>query len=300
MRLKNLIKTISIIFIFLTMLLACQPTNEDNSNNDNENTDKIAEDFVYVKGATITGAITASGYTTSDIFKDGKTLTVPNLYVCDHEVTQAEYEKYCTYGSYCSPSSTYGDGDNYPAYYVSWFDALVYCNKRSIAEGLTPCYTINSSTDPDDWGSIPDSTYHENWSSWWAVTCDFTANGYRLPTEAEGEYAARGGNELSGYQYKYAGSDIIDEVAWYYTDNSDRKTHTVKSKKANGLGLYDMSGNVWEWCWDSYGSDYRYARGGSWLSSADDCTVSSKFCGIAYRNNTYHIGFRVVRTAIAE
>ena len=295
MRLKNLIKTISIIFIFLTMLLACQPTNEDNSNNDNENTDKIAEDFVYVKGTTITGAITASGYTTSDIFKDGKTVTVPNLYVCDHEVTQAEYEKYCTYGSYCSPSSTYGDGDNYPAYYVSWFDALVYCNKRSIAEDLTPCYTINNSTDPDDWGSIPDSTYHENWSSWWAVTCDFTANGYRLPTEAEGEYAARGGSELSGYQYKYAGSDIIDEVAWY-DDNSSSKTHEVKSKAANGLGLYDMSGNLWELCWNSRDNKRRYLRGGSWNYSADSCSVSHRGIDYAYNRNDSD-GFRVVRTA---
>ena len=72
-----------------------------------------------------------------------------------YEVTQAEYEKYCSYTGTDSPSSSYGDGDNYPAYYVSWYDALVYCNKRSMAEGLTPCYSISDSTDPEDWGAVP-------------------------------------------------------------------------------------------------------------------------------------------------
>ena len=249
--------------------------------------------LVYVQGATITGAITADGYTTSDIFKDGGTVTVGNFYMCDHEVTQAEYETYCSYGGTMKPSETKGVGDNYPVYHVSWYDVLVYCNIRSIKEGLTPCYTIKGSTDPEYWGTVPTSSN----GIWNAVTCNFEANGYRLPTEAEWEYAARGGNGLSDYQYKYAGSDRISDVAWYL-DNSGSKTHEVKSKKANGLGLYDMSGNMWEWCWDFRGSDYRYKRGGGgWDYSESDWTVSDRSSSSNAYGRGNNIGFRVVRTA---
>ena len=241
--------------------------------------------FCFVEGATITKAVADS-----EVFY-GSSVTVSDFYMSDHQVTQAEYEKYCTYGG-SSPSSTYGVGDNYPAYFVSWFDALVYCNKRSIDEGLTPCYKISNSTDPDDWGSIPDSSSHTNWDSWWAVTCDFTANGYRLPKEAEWEYAARGGNGLTGYQYEYAGSDTIGDVAWY-EDNSNSKTHEVKGKVANGLGLYDMSGNLWEFCWDAYSVSGRRFRGGGWYYSADNCAVSSRgYSGAFSRTSVF--GFRVV------
>lgn len=242
------------------------------------------ETFIYVQGATITNSISGSS-----IF-NGSEVIVSNFEISDHEVTQAEYEKYCGYGG-SKPSNSNGVGINYPAYYVSWFDALVYCNKRSIKEGLTPCYKIKSSTDPTDWGDVPTSSD----STWNAVECNWKANGYRLPTEAEWEYAARGGNGLAGYQYEYAGSDTIDDVAWYYS-NSGGKTHAVKGKEANGLGLYDMSGNVWEWCWDGSASGDCYRRGGSWNHSADCCAVSYRNYYYAYyRYNCY--GFRVVRSA---
>jgi formylglycine-generating enzyme required for sulfatase activity len=162
----------------------------------------------------------------------------------------------------------------------------VYCNKRSIKEGRTPCYTIKGSTDPSTWGTVPTSSD----STWNAAICDFTANGFRLPTEAEWEYAAKGGQK-----HKYSGSNNIYEVAWY-EENSGKTTHPVAQKKANGYGLYDMSGNVWEWCWGTIGSYHRLLRGGSWDGRADGCTVSYRNGSGAY-NRFDSCGLRVVRTA---
>lgn len=255
--------------------------------------------FVFVEGATITGKIADS-----KVFIDGRTVTISDFYICDHEVTQAEYK--AVTGSLPSDMATAdGDSDNNPVNYVSWYDAIVYCNKLSIKEGLTPCYSISGSTDPSAWGTVPTSS-DNNWKN---AICDFTANGYRLLTEVEWEYAARGGNGLTGTQYKYAGSDTLDEVAWNY-NNSSSKTHEVKTKTANGLGLYDMSGNVHEWCWDWYSDsisgstpatgsdsgDLRCLHGGSWNN------YDTSYCQVACRGNydPSHLsnlfGLRLVRT----
>ena len=269
----------------------------------------IPEGFVEVTGTTITGS--ESWTPSSYVFVSGRSITIPDMYVCDHEVTQAEYEKYCKYGS-SSPSSSLGDGDNYPAYYVNWYDAIVYCNLRSINEGLTPVYKIGEETDPAKWSGIvgdyvngycgPSSSN----STWDALTYDKEANGYRLPTEVEREYIAR---EAGTSTTTYSGSDTVDEVAWYYKNSSD-KTHEVKGKKANSLGIYDMSGNVWEWCYDWYYSilssstvdtgpssgSNRVQRGGSWYGTEQGCQVSYRYHSNPYdRDNKY--GFRVVRSS---
>ena len=270
----------------------------------------VPEGFVKVTGGTVTGS---TDYASSDgdyIFVEGRKVTIQDMYVSDHEVTQAEYAKYCKYGS-SSPSSSYGVGDNYPAYYVNWYDAVVYCNLRSIDEELTPAYKIGEETDPAKWSRIvgdsengycgPSSTN----STWNALTYDTEADGYRLPTEAEWEYIAR---EAGKSTTTYSGSDTINDVAWY-SSNSSSKTHEVKGKNANSLGIYDMSGNVWEWCWDWYSSissstadtgassgSGRVDRGGSWYNNASGCAVS--FRSSSNPSSRYgNLGFRVVRSS---
>ena len=268
----------------------------------------IPEGFVEVIGTTITGS--ESWTPSSRVFVSGRTITIPDMYVCDHEVTQAEYEKYCKYGS-SSPSSSKGDGDNYPTYYVNWYDAIVYCNLRSIAENLTPAYKIGEETDPAKWSGIVGDSANgycgpsESNDTWNALTYDKEANGYRLPTEAEWEYIAR---EAGTSTTTYSGSDTIDDIAWY-SSNSSSKTHEVKGKNANSLGIYDMSGNVWEWCYDWYGKvsstiadtgassgSSRVICGGSWDYSASSCAVSYRDYSYPY-HRVYFYGFRVVRSA---
>lgn len=278
----------------------------------------IPEDFVEVKNTTFDGTTILSPE--SSVFINKRSITIDKLYVCDHEVTQAEYETYCKYGS-SEPNSTYGDGDDYPVYNVNYYDAIIYCNLRSIAEGLTPVYSISSQTDPSKWTGIVSSSIDgltkycgpsERNTTWdEKVTFSSTANGYRLPTEAEWEYIARGGSEWKNY--KYSGSDVISDVAWFYV-NSSSSLHEAKQKTENSLEIYDMSGNVWEWCYDFYGNISKdikatgpvynekngiinhVLRGGCFLSDASNCTIS-------YRNERspaarfVNCGFRIVRNA---
>ena len=257
-------------------------------------------------GSTIFASSVSGGITGSQVFIDGRTVTLYAKWCCDHEVTQGEYKAIMgTNPSSFSSSPASGEiQDNRPVECVSWYDCLVYCNKRSIAEGLTPCYSINGKTNPSDWGTVPTSSN----ATWNAATCNFSANGYRLPTEAEWEYLARGGNTSNSGQTTYSGSNTIGDVAWY-ADNSGSKTHEVKKKQANAKGLYDMTGNVWEWCWDWYGTittdtassgassgSGRVNRGGSWFNNAVSCTVQYRVINYPISRDGY-VGFRLVRSA---
>ncbi|MEE0999301.1 MAG: formylglycine-generating enzyme family protein [Treponemataceae bacterium] len=254
------------------------------------------KDFVFVKGATIEGAIQAEGYPESYWFKAGAKHVIKDFYICNHEITQQEFAMYGM-KNYDVRVELSGEsiGPYYPAHQVNWFDVLMYCNRRSVAEGLTPCFSIGGETNPDKWGRQPDSQEDPGWDDWYHAKCDFTANGYRLPTIVEWEYAARGGNGLTGYQYKYAGSDILDEVAWYATDG----LREVMQKKPNTLGIYDMCGNIEEWCWERYGNDTlrRYAGGYYYFKDEKDFVLSNLgYCGFLTRRNT-QLGFRPVRNA---
>ena len=216
-----------------------------------------------------------------------------DYWIGKYEVTFDEYDAYCVATRKTNPGdySGWGRGTR-PVINVTWWDAIGYCNWLSEREGLKKAYDVD--------GNLLDKNGKR--------TTDITkVVGYRLPTEAEWEYAARGGQNSKGY--KYAGSDTIDEVAWY-SDNSGSKTYPVGQKKPNELGLYDMSGNVYEWCHDWYGSYSSIAqtnaigssssaprvfRGGSWYSNAQSCRAAYRYSKSPTFSFNY-LGFRLSRT----
>lgn len=238
--------------------------------------------MIKISGGTFEmGSRELDGYQNEKLVHE---VTLPDYYLARTAVTFEEYDLYCEATGAEKPDDEGWGRGKHPVINVSWLDAVRYCNWLSEQTGLRKVYTIKGET----------------------VTADWYADGYRLPTEAEWEYAARGGNQSQGY--KYAGSNNLDEVGWY-DNNSGGQTHPVGEKKPNELGLYDMSGNVYEWCWDWYGNysaeaqndpagaekgDLRVYRGGSWYNSAGFCRVSHRgnFFTPDYRGD--HIGFRLV------
>jgi formylglycine-generating enzyme required for sulfatase activity len=232
-----------------------------------------------------------------------------------HEITRLQF--LAIMGN--DPSSTtFSSGTGDPVQQANWYHAIAFCNKLSLAEGLTPVYAVSGITDwaTLTYASIPTSSD----ATWDAATATWTNNGYRLPTEMEWMWAAMGapadgqggGTNTTGYLKGYAGSTEgagqtnLGDYAWYSSD----KTHPAGTKLANELGLYDMSGNVWEWCWDWYATypsgtqtDYRGAasgayrgiRSGAWYFNPSYCTVAYRGSNFPSYQSNGCIGFRVVR-----
>ncbi len=257
------------------------------------------DNMVYVPGGSFTMGDTRGQGDWTEL--PTHTVTLNSFYIGKYEVTQAEYSQYMPSPNWTSNN---GLGANYPAYFVSWYAAIKYCNLRSLAEGLTPCYWISSSINPDNWGEVPTS---QN-ATWDAVICNWDANGYRLPTEAEWEYTARA--TTNNPDYLYSGSNDINAVAWYGS-NSGSATHPVGTRASNGIGTYDMSGNVREWCWDWNGNysgspqnnptgpesgNGRLLRGGGWIDNTTYCRVACRNSNSPY-SSLFTYGFRLCRSA---
>ncbi len=186
------------------------------------------------------------------------------FHMSKNDITGTEFQNVTGITDPSHDSSVY----NHPVENVTWYEALVFCNDLSIAEGLTPVYTINGSMSPSVWGTIPTS---DN-ATWDAVQVNWSANGYRLPTELEYMWAAMGatndtragdivgGTNMNGYSKGYAGSQepgnaytYINSYAWG-PPASHSSAEGVGLLLPNELGLYDMSENVWQWCWDAWDS----------------------------------------------
>ena len=254
-------------------------------------------DFTVLSGADSIAMVSISAGT----FQMGSTGGIPggespvhtvkiskDFLISKYEITQKLYNEVMV----TNPSGF--KGDNLPVESINWYDAIEFCNKLSDIEGLEKCYTINGTN----------------------VQCNWNANGYRLPTEAEWEYACKAGTTTDFYSGNLVNGactplDInMDSIGWY-CGNSGNQTNEVGKKEPNAFGLFDMSGNVWEWCWDWFGSYpnstvtdpkgpasgvYHILRGGSWNFDAYNCRSARRDGYTPSDSRDNDNGFRVVRT----
>lgn len=281
-----------IIFLLLSLSIVVSACSQEAPKVNETEKPVVSEDFVLVNGGTFVNAKT-------NFYEES--VTISSFYIGKYEVTQKEWMEVM------GDNPSIFVGDHMPAEMVSWYDVIEYCNQRSKQEGLKPYYNIDKNKiDPENKSEFDPVK--------WKVTINKDANGYRLPTEAEWEYAASGG-QLSE-SYLYSGSDIADDVAWNWKNSGNKylegdwswpaiesnRNHTkaVGSKEPNELGLYDMSGNVREWVWDWHEDEegvsglYRIVKGGGWMGDVTNNEVAfrGKFEASGYGPDQ---GFRLAR-----
>ena len=257
----------------------------NNKQNTHQKTLKTPKGMVLVKGGDFMMGDTFGDGTKDEIKRKVK---LKSFFISKKEVTFKEFDQFSKETNATLPKDLgWGRGER-PVIFVSWIDALKFCNWKSKKENLKPVYRLKNNQ----------------------VFADFSANGYRLPTEAEWEYAAKGGHKSKGYRLS-GGNDPL-KVAWY-EKNSNKRTHPVGQKKPNELGIYDMSGNVFEWTWDSWNKKAtidskkiydnpkgpaetidKVLKGGSWDLLPWGLRPSFRGHEKAYKKDFY-IGFRVVR-----
>ncbi|MDA3939228.1 MAG: SUMF1/EgtB/PvdO family nonheme iron enzyme [Spirochaetia bacterium] len=237
--------------------------------------------FVPVRG----GSFRFGGDVGFGVEGPNRDVVVSDFIIMEKEVTFKDFELFSKdTGKPLPDDNGWGMGLQ-PVVSITWYDAVEYCNWLSVQKNLEQCYTITGKN----------------------VFCDFDKNGFRLPTEAEWEYAARGG--LKSLSFSFSGSESAELSGWYL-DNSMGKPHPGGLLIANELGIYDMSGNVWEWCWDWYdeykgvfqinpsgpdSGEYKTLRGGSWSYFEEDMAVSSR--GRVFPTDVdVNNGFRIVQS----
>lgn len=253
-----------------------------------QNTDY--NDMVVINGGTFMMGSKSDNVSADFDEKKEHSVTLKGFKISKFEVTVWQWNEYLK-ANKLKPNKkpSWGWNDNFPINNISWNEAVAYCNWLSSKEKLEPAY---SKKGPN-------------------YVCNFNANGYRLPTEAEWEYAAKGG-KLSK-DYKYSGNNTAEKVAWY-KPNSKNSPHTIGTKSPNELGIYDMSGNVWEWCNDWYSESYydvspnnnptgpemgqkKAVRGGSWDSELNYLRPANRICTFPTETHEFY-GFRIAQSII--